>query len=91
MTIRNFSANMPVDNYFYPGERKTNFLGCEVLKEHHTLTQIVMGLLNNGFALEALEEAQPPGEMMDIPGMADEMRRPMMLLVRARACADSLL
>ncbi len=81
----------PVDNYFYPGERKTNFLGCEILKEHHTLTQIVMGLLNNGFALEALEEAQPPGEMMDIPGMADEMRRPMMLLVRARACADSLL
>ena len=26
----------------------------------------------------------PPAKMMDIPGMRDEMRRPMMLLVRAR-------
>ena len=43
-----------------------------------------MGLLHNGFALEAAEEAQPPAEMMDIPGMKDELRRPMMLLVRAK-------
>lgn len=42
-----------------------------------------MGLLNNGFALEAVEEAEPPAEMMDIPGMEDELRRPMMLLVKA--------
>ena len=74
----------PIDNYFMPGERKTHFLGCEVTKQHHTLTQILMGVLNSGFALEAVEEAEPPEEMMDIPGMADEMRRPMMLLVRAK-------
>lgn len=73
----------PVDGYFYPGERVTNFLGCRVVKQHHTLTQILQGLLANGFSLEAVEEAQPPAEMMDLPGMADEMRRPMMLLVRA--------
>ena len=42
-----------------------------------------MGLLNNGFALEAVEEAEPSAEMMDIPGMEDELRRPMMLLVKA--------
>ena len=74
----------PVDDYFFPGERRTHFLGCDVRKQHHTLTQILMGLLNNGFVIEAVEEAQPPEEMMDLPGMADEMRRPMMLLVRAR-------
>ncbi len=73
----------PVDNYFMPGERNTHFLGCEVVKQHHTLTQILMGLLKNGFALEAVEEAKPPEEMMDIPGMKDELRRPMMLLVKA--------
>lgn len=28
------------------------------------------------------EEARPSGEMMDIPGMKDEMRRPMMLMIR---------
>lgn len=75
----------PVDNYFIPGERRTRFLGCSVTKQHHTLTQILMGLLNAGFALEAVEEAEPPREMMDIPGMKDELRRPMMLLVKAAA------
>ena len=73
----------PVDNYFIPGERNTHFLGCDVVKQHHTLTQILMGLLNNGFELEAVEEAKPSEEMMSIPEMKDELRRPMMLLVKA--------
>jgi len=73
----------PIDDYFLPGERKTRFLGCDVVKQHHTLTQILMGLLKNGFALEAAEEAEPPREMMELPGMKDELRRPMMLLVKA--------
>ena len=74
----------PVDNYYYPGERSTLFLGKRVRKYHHTLTQILMGMLNTGFVLEAVEEAVPDESMLDIPGMKDEMRRPMMLLVRAR-------
>ena len=73
----------PVDNYFVPGERSTDFLGHEIRKQHHTLTQILMGLLRSGFALKEVEEAQPPENMMDLPGMADELRRPMMLLIRA--------
>lgn len=78
----------PVDRYFISGERKTRFLGCEVTKQHHTLTQILMGLLNHGFELQCVEEVQPPQEMMDIPGMEDELRRPMMLLIKAitKAC-----
>ncbi len=81
----------PVDNYFMPGERNTSFLGCFVTKQHHTLTQILTGLLNNGFVLENVEEAQPPEEMMGLPGMENELRRPMMLLVKARVqknCSD---
>lgn len=74
----------PIDNYFIPGERSTHFLGCEVVKQHHTLTQIMMGLLDNGFELEAVKEAEPPEEMMHIPGMKDELRRPMMLLVKVK-------
>ncbi len=74
----------PIDNYFIPGERSTHFLGCDVVKQHHTLTQILMGLLDNGFELEAVKEAEPPEEMMHIPGMKDELRRPMMLLVKAK-------
>ena len=72
-----------MDNYFRPGERETLFLGQKVKKQHHTLTQILNPLLTTGFRLEAVEEAMPPAEMMDLPGMADELRRPMMLLVRA--------
>lgn len=73
----------PVDDYFQPGERQTRFLGCQVRKQHHTLTQILQGLLDSGFALEKVEEAMPPEEMRGLPGMEDELRRPMMLLVKA--------
>lgn len=75
----------PVDDYFIPGKRETRFLGCKVIKYHHSLTQILMGLLENGFAIQAVEEAMPPKEMLDLPGMKDELRRPMMLLVKAQA------
>lgn len=72
-----------MDRYYDPGERETVFLGRRVLKYHHTLTQILGGLLRAGFRLEAVEEAVPPEEMLHLPGMADELRRPMMLLVKA--------
>ncbi len=72
-----------IDDYFIPGERHTRFLGCDVIKQHHTLTQILMGLLNNGFELKVVEEAVPSKEMIEMPGMKDELRRPMMLLVKA--------
>ena len=72
----------PVDDYFYPGARETNFLGCTVRKYHHTLTQILSPLLRLGFALEAVEEATPDEEMR--AALPEEMRRPLMLLVKAR-------
>lgn len=72
-----------MDHYFYPGERETSFLGQNVIKQHHTLTQILNELLKAGFKIDTIEEAMPPKHMMDITGMEDELRRPMMLLVRA--------
>lgn len=78
-----FSADgtWPVDDYYYPGLRKTDFLGHTITKYHHTLTQILGGLLKAGFRIEAVEEAMPPEEWRAV--MPDEMRRPMMLLVKA--------
>lgn len=73
----------PVDDYYCPGPRQTVFLGKAVTKQHHTLTQVLGGLLEAGFALKDVQEAMPSEEMMNFPGMADEMRRPMMLLVKA--------
>ena len=73
----------PVDDYYYPGKRETVFLGQKVEKQHHTLTQILNGLLRQGFTLEAVEEAMPAEADRHLPWMKDEMRRPMMLLVKA--------
>ena len=72
----------PVDDYYYPGLRQTDFLGHTITKYHHTLTQILGGLLKAGFRIEAVEEAMPPEAWRAV--MPEEMRRPMMLLVRAR-------
>lgn len=75
--------HFPVDNYFYEGKRTANFLGEEVTKYHKTLTTYLNGLLTNGFNIAHVVEPEPPENMMDIPGMKDEMRRPMMLIVSA--------
>lgn len=75
--------DFPVDNYYYEGKRSANFLGEKVTKYHRTLTTYINTLLLNGFAVDAVIEPQPPKEMMDIAGMKDEMRRPMMLIVSA--------
>lgn len=75
--------HFPVDNYYIEGKRDAVFLGEHVTKYHRTLTSYLDTLLKNGFALQRIVEPQPPEEMMDIPGMQDELRRPMMLLVSA--------
>ena len=63
--------------------REAGFLGEQVIKYHRTLTTCLETLLQNGFLLRHIVEPQPPEHMMDLPGMKDELRRPMMLLVSA--------
>ena len=76
--------HFPVDNYYYEGQREAVFLGEKVTKYHRTLTTYVNALLQNDFSIEHIIEPQPPLDMLHIPGMKDEMRRPMMLLMAAR-------
>lgn len=76
--------HFPVDRYFYEGEREAVFLGEKVVKYHRTVDGYLKPLWQAGFTVEDLAEPRPPEEMMDLPGMKDEMRRPMMLLVSAR-------
>ena len=54
-----------------------------MVKYHRTLTTYLDGLLTRGFRLLRVVEPQPPERMRDLPGMRDELRRPMMLLVSA--------
>lgn len=76
--------HFPVDHYFYEGVRHADFLGEEVIKYHRTLTTYFNTLLVNGFEILNIIEPQPPKDMMNIEGMQDEMRRPMMLIVLAQ-------
>lgn len=75
--------HFPVDNYFIEDQRNTNFLGSEIKKYHRTITSYVQTLIKNGFTVKELIEPKPDLKLMDIPGMQDELRRPMMLIIRA--------
>lgn len=76
--------HFPVDNYYYEGKREAMFLGEKVIKYHRTITTYINNLLQNHFIIQHIIEPQPSKEMIDIPGMMDEMRRPMMLLISAK-------
>lgn len=72
----------PVDRYFSEGKREAIFLGENVTKFHKTLTTYVNGLIQNGFEITGLVEPEPDKTLLDsIPGMRDELRRPMMLII----------
>lgn len=76
----------PVDRYFDQGARTSHFLGSEVTKYHKTLTTYICGLINSGFQITQLIEPQPEATLLDsVEGMRDELRRPMMLIIAARA------
>lgn len=78
------AIHWPVDRYFTEGKRKAIFLGEEVTKYHKTLTTYVNGLIQAGFTITGLIEPEPDKALFGvIPGMEDELRRPMMLLVSA--------
>ena len=75
--------HFPVDNYYYEGKRDTVFLGEKVVKYHRTLTTYLNTLLSNGFVINRIVDPKPLENMLDSPGMHDEMRRPMMLIISA--------
>ena len=79
------ALHWPVDRYFLEGERQAVFLGETMVKYHRTLTGYVDPLQRAGFTLTGLVEPQPTEQMLiEIAGMADELRRPMMLILAAK-------
>lgn len=78
-----FSMEHPV--FTAEGAREAVFLGEPILKYHHTLGTVLGNVLSAGFALTAVVEPMPTKEMLEnVPGIEDEKRRPMMLLVAAQ-------
>lgn len=76
--------HFPVDHYFYEGKREAVFLNTKMTKYHRTLETYLETLLSQDFVLEHIKEPAPPVSMLELPGMKECMRRPMMLIVSAR-------
>lgn len=75
----------PIRGYFHCGARRTVFLGHEVVKEHHTMEDLVMGPIGLGFRLEELREVRPTARWLaEHPGQEVELERPMMLILSFR-------
>ena len=75
----------PVDQYQVEGLRTTSFLAKNVMKYHRTLSTYMNNLIAAGFTLEAVKESVPSETMLkEIPGMEDENRRPMFLIISAK-------
>ena len=79
----------PVDRYFESGARDAIFLGETIVKYHRTLTDYLRPLFASGLVLTNLIEPTPAPDRLEEPGMRDELRRPMMLLLSAHKPLDS--
>jgi len=74
-----------LDRYAAEGVREEAWFVPGVRKAHRTLATLVNGLLEAGLALERLLEPMPGAEWLRAhPQAADELRRPVFLLIRAR-------
>lgn len=81
----------PVDHYLDEGPRRTNWLGAGVDKRHRLLATYINLLLRLGFALTHVEEWRPDAAQIAAdPTLADELHRPMFLLLAATRPLNSI-
>jgi hypothetical protein len=75
----------PVNRYSIEGERRTDWFAKGVRKYHRTLGTTLNALIDAGFELRRIEEFVPTREQIErVPELAEELERPMILLVSAR-------
>jgi SAM-dependent methyltransferase len=75
----------PLDGYSREGQRTTDWLAKGVVKYHRTLGTTLNALIAAGFALRHVEEWRPGEEqLLEHPEWAEEMDRPMFLLIAAQ-------
>jgi len=75
----------PVSRYSVEGPRRTDWLAKDVLKYHRTIGTTLNTLIGAGFTIRHVQEWSPADDQVAAnPGLADELERPMMLLVAAQ-------
>jgi SAM-dependent methyltransferase len=76
----------PVNGYAREGERRTDWFAAGVLKYHRTISTTLNALIAAGFGIRAVQEFAPTAEQIrQLPQLAEELERPMMLIVSATA------
>ncbi|WGS53212.1 methyltransferase domain-containing protein [Paraburkholderia sp. D15] len=74
----------PLDSYQREGPRVTNWLADGVVKQHRTLGTLLNALIDAGFTIAHVDEWGPSdADLAARPELAEEIERPMMLLVSA--------
>jgi SAM-dependent methyltransferase len=85
MTADDGRKTWPVDQYSIQGSRTTDWLSPGVVKHHRTIATTLNLLIGCGFRIDRVEEFCPtPEQIAQAPALAEEVERPMFLLVAAR-------
>jgi SAM-dependent methyltransferase len=75
----------PIDRYLVEGPRQTDWLAKGVVKHHRTIGTTLNALIKSGFTIGHIEEFSPTdAQVAARPELAEELERPMFLLVSAR-------
>ncbi|MGX8011465.1 class I SAM-dependent methyltransferase [Mesorhizobium sp. ORM8.1] len=75
----------PVDRYLVEGPRSTDWFAKGVVKHHRTIGTTLNLLIEAGFVIGHVEEFCPTqAQIAARPELAEELERPMFLLVQAR-------
>ncbi|MET3901153.1 SAM-dependent methyltransferase [Devosia sp. UYZn731] len=71
-----------LSDYAREGERVTNWVVDGIVKYHRKISTIVTALVQAGFVIDAMDEWSPTQADLEAnPGLADEIVRPMLLLM----------
>lgn len=72
----------PVNRYSVEGPRTTDWLAKGVVKQHRTIGTTLNSLIGAGFTIRHVQEWSPTADQVAAnPNLAEELERPMMLLL----------
>lgn len=78
----------PINRYAAEGPRRTDWLAKGVVKHHRRMGTTLNTLIDAGFLIRrVLEWAPTAGQITANPGLAEELERPMILIISARCGA----
>ncbi|HEY2710481.1 MAG TPA: class I SAM-dependent methyltransferase [Caulobacteraceae bacterium] len=84
VTLDDSRTIWPLDGYLREGARSTNWIAEGVIKQHRTLGTTLNLLIDQGFEIRRVEEWRPTeAQLAATPDAANELERPMFLLVSA--------